>query len=256
MINLNKTMEQEKTNQPFIGLDYDQVHELRDQELVLIVDDELDTVEMLKIIFRKAGFNVVSAVSGKEAVKKFADTSPNVVLLDLHMPEMDGWEVLHELQRLSDTPVMIISANVLGESVARALDIGAYDYIRKPFHANELISRVRSVLRRSMSTQQLNLMAFPDKGLTINTDTRQVSLQGESIKLSPTEFAVLEVLASHVPNPVSYATITTDVWGDDTPKIRKRLKWAIHLLRRKLEQNPSKPDMIINHFDFGYELLT
>ncbi len=241
---------------PFTGLDIDQVQDLSEQDSVLIIDDDADSVTMLKVILQAAGFNVLGALDGPEGLKKFSETNPDIILLDMWMPDMDGLQVIQHLRNLSEVPVLVVSAVAQEDSVVNAFNTGADDYIRKPFSAREIVARVKAALRRAGCVEPVNVRVFPSKQLTINLETRQISLRGEEIKLSPNEFSVLKILANHAPKPAQYSTITEALWEEDSPNTRNRLKWVIHTLRRKMETTPSKPELIINHTNFGYQFNT
>lgn len=243
-------------NQAGLGLDIDQVDQMRDKDLALIIDDDDTNVGMLKLILRKAGFNVIGALNGREALMKASETAPDVILLDLHMPEMDGWEVIGKLRTMTNVPVLIVSANALEDSIVRAFDLGADDYVTKPFTAKEVVARVQAALRRAFPTEPVKVRVFPNAKLMVNLETRLVHLDERIIKLSPIEFHVLAALVNKTPKPVAYTEIAESVWGEDNPNIRKRLKWAIHLLRKKLELDPTDPKLIVTHMNYGYQLLT
>lgn len=238
------------------GLDLDRVQELGDQRVVLVVEDDPDTLNLLKLTLRRAGMNVVGAMDGKQAIRKWMDVNPNIVLLDLMMPEMDGWETLSQLRAVTDAPIIILSALSQKENVVRGLREGADDYVSKPFQSDEVIARVEAALRRSDSQQPVSKLLFPDHDLSIDLDTRQVVFRSQDIELTPREFAVLRVLASHHPKPAAYQTIAEEVWGEDSEKIRERIKWIVYLLRQKIEKDPGKPELIVNKVRFGYQLAS
>ena len=236
------------------GLDLDMVQQLGDQRVVLVVEDDPDTLNLLKLTLRRAGMNVVGAGDGKQAIRKWMDVNPNIVLLDLMMPEMDGWETLSQLRAVTDAPIIILSALSQKENVVRGLREGADDYVAKPFQSDEVIARVEAALRRSSAQTPVSKLLFPDHDLSIDLDTRQVLFKGQSIELTPREFAVLKSLAQRHPNPVAYKTIAEEVWGEDNEKIRERIKWIVYLLRQKMEKDPSNPQLIVNKVRFGYQL--
>lgn len=239
---------------PAPGLDLDIVQEMGDQRVVLVVEDDPDTLNLLKLTLRRAGMNVVGAMDGKQAIRKWMETNPNIVLLDLMMPEMDGWETLGKLREITDAPIIVVSALSQNEHVVRGLREGADDYVPKPFQGNEVVARVEAALRRAGPRQPVSKLIFPEHDLSIDLDTHQVALHGTEIELTPREFAVLAVLASHHPKPVSYQAIAEAVWEEDSEKIRERIKWIVYLLRQKVEQDPSKPRLILNKVRFGYQL--
>lgn len=236
------------------GLDLDAVQELGDQRVVLVVEDDPDTLNLLKLTLRRAGMNVVGAMDGKQAIRKWMETNPNIVLLDLMMPEMDGWETLSQLRAITDAPIIILSAMSQKENVVRGLREGADDYVAKPFSGDEVVARVEAALRRSGPKEPVSKLSFPAKDLSLDLETRQVTFSGAMIDLTPREFAVLEVLAKQHPKPVSYEVLAQEVWGEDNDKIRERIKWIVYLLRQKIEKDPGRPELILNKTRFGYQL--
>lgn len=251
--------EKEPTNSVAVqaaGLDLDAVQELGDQRVVLVVEDDPDTLNLLKLTLRRAGMNVVGAMDGKQAIRKWMETNPNIVLLDLMMPEMDGWQTLSQLRAITDAPIIILSALTQKENVVRGLKEGADDYVAKPFVGDEVVARVEAALRRSGPKAPVSKMVFPENGLSMDLETHQAVYRESLIDLTPREFAVLEVLAKQYPKPVSYETLAREVWGEDNDKIRERIKWIVYLLRQKIEKDPSNPELILNKTRYGYQLAT
>ncbi len=236
------------------GLDLDAVERLSDQRVVMVVEDDPDTLNLLKLSLRRAGMNVVGAMDGRQAIRKWVDSNPNIVILDIMMPEMDGWETLAHLRAISDTPIIILSALSQNDNVVRGLREGADDYITKPFQNNEIVARVEAALRRAGPKMDSQKFVFPELSLMIDIETHQVVLNDEQIDLTPREFSVLTVLAKRHPKPVEYATIADEVWGEDSEKIRERIKWIVYLLRQKIEKDPKEPKMILNKPRYGYQL--
>jgi DNA-binding response OmpR family regulator len=222
-----------------------------------VVEDELDTVFLLKQILRMAGFNVLSATTGREALLKAAEQEPDLVLLDLMMPEMDGWEILDHLRQMIDkVPVIIVSARGNKDDVIKGLQAGADDYISKPFHNAELSERVKAVLRRASKPRELSHLVFPDIEMELDLNMQEVTIKDQSMRLTPKEFDILSLLAKHSPAIVSYESIADNVWGEDSPEIRRRIKYLIYLLRRKFESIKANPDLILNIDRLGYKLQT
>jgi len=241
-----------------IGIDLDQV-EAVERQRVMVVEDEVDTTFLLKQIFRIAGFNVVSAMDGEEAIKKIVKYEPDMVLLDIMMPEMDGWETLKYIRQMTDVPVMFVSALGTKQDVVRGLRAGVDDYITKPFHSEELIERVKAVLRRTQKPKEISRFVFPQVDLIIDQMNQQVNFREHTISLTQREFAVLSVLAKHAPAIVSYETIASEVWGEeetDTANARKRTKYLVYLLRQKFSEADPENTLIVNVDRLGYKLDT
>lgn len=238
------------------GLDLDAVRAKPSSNRALIIDDDPDTVDLIKIIFRNAGLDVIGAYNGLEAIEKCADLQPHIILLDLMMPGMDGWETYDKIRRLTDAPVIVVSADTKKDNVVRGLNMGFDDYVTKPFYAPELVARVKSVMRRANKITPVIVREFPGIDLTIDFESQEVKLRGKDIHLSTREFSVLKVLAKKAPRMVRYEEIANEVWGNDSGKIRNRIKYLIYLLRQKLEDDPDEPRLILNREGLGYLLFT
>ncbi|MBE9474634.1 MAG: response regulator transcription factor [Chloroflexi bacterium] len=236
------------------GMDLDTIQARPSARRALIIDDDPDTVDLIKIIFRNAGMDVVGAFSGKEAIQKCSDSIPSVILLDLMMPDMDGWETFHNIRQMTDVPVIVVSADTKKENVVKGLNIGFDDYVTKPFFPPELVARVNTVLRRASGAVPLTRRVYPEIDLTIDFETHEVQLRGEEVHLSTREFALLEVLAIKAPRLVRYEDIATKIWDSDNYKVRNRIKYLIYLLRQKVEIDPNDPQLIINREGLGYQL--
>jgi len=242
-------------NQPdgIPGLDLDAINSAP-RKTVLVVEDDPDTVLLLKQILRLAGFDVLGAFNGYEAVQKAAEAKPDLILLDLMMPDMDGWQAFQYLRQTTDVPVVIISAIHNKDDVVRALRMGVDDYLTKPFVNAEVVARVQAVLRRTRPIQQTDRLVFPHSDLVIDFSTQEVVLNKHSIQLTGKEFAILATLARSAPDVVQYRAIAEAVWGKDTPQVRNRIKYLVYLLRQKLELASGVSDIIQNIDRLGYKL--
>jgi DNA-binding response OmpR family regulator len=238
-----------------LGMDLDEAQSANHYR-VLIVEDDGDTVFLLKQILQRAGFNVMSAHNGQEALHKCADLRPDLVLLDIMMPEVDGWDTLKYLRQVSNIPVIMISALSSKEDVVKALHSGVDDYITKPFFNDEVVARIMAVLRRASTPKMITKLAFPKVALTIDLDTREVTCHNQLIQLTAKEFEVLSVLAQHAPSIVSYPVMARTVWGEDVPEVRKRTKYLIYLLRRKFAVVEMDKPLLVNVGRLGYKLNT
>lgn len=238
------------------GADLDEVYS-SDRKRILVVEDEAETVLLLKYILRSAGYNVLSAFSGQEALKKFSEVKPDLVMLDLMMPGMDGWETYHYLRQMSDVPVMILSAISSKDEVVRALRMGVDDYLTKPFVNAEMTARVEAVLRRSRpSAQDADRLLFPDVDLIVDFRTQEILHGNQRIQLTGREFAIMALLARNAPAIVGYHEIAIHIWNEDSAEARNRIKYLVHLLRRKFHRLPDQPDFIENIDRLGYRLRT
>lgn len=239
-----------------VGADLDEVY-TSNRKRILVVEDEPDTVILLKHLLRSAGYNVLGAMSGQEALKKFSEVKPNLVLLDLMMPGMDGWETYRYLRQMSDVPVMILSAISDKEEVVRALRSGVDDFMTKPFLNAEVIARVEAILRRSHgNASEVDRLLFPEIDLIVDFRTQEVMHCGQRTQLTGREFSIMSLLARNAPAIVAYHDIAIHIWDEDSAEARNRIKYLVHLLRRKFQKLPGKPDFIENVDRLGYKMRT
>lgn len=220
---------------------------------VLIAEDETDTLQLLSTYFRGRGYEVVTALDGMSAIESFRTELPDLLLLDIRMPRLNGWQVLEQVRAEMDTPVIILSALDQPNDAVKGLGLGADDYLRKPFDLSELDARVRAVLRRAGSgkeKEQVNVNAGP---LEIDDRAKSVRLSGQEIKLSPREYRLLCLLAGAPGRVFSHQEIIEEVWPSDSRADTSDVKQYIHLLRAKIEQDPPKPSLILTAKGFGYK---
>jgi two-component system KDP operon response regulator KdpE len=237
------------------GVDLDEVY-ASERHSVLVIEDEPDTVYLLKHLLRSAGFNVMGAMSGSEAIKKCAEIKPDLIFLDLMMPDMDGWDTYHYLRQMGDVPVIIVSAIGNKEEIVKALRLGVDDYLTKPFFNAEVIARAQAVLRRYGKTEDVSRLVFPVVDLVIDFQTQKVTLLDQSVQLTNKEFAILSVLARNAPEVVNYQAIAQQVWGMDTPDVRKRIKYLVYIIRRKFQSLDPSRELISNVDRLGYRMNT
>ena len=236
------------------GLDLDVIEEQKPRKRVMIVDDEPESVRLLKLILINAGFDVSGAKDGSECIRKTAEQHPDLILLDLMMPDLDGWETYILIREISNAPIIFVSAMSAKENVIKGLQIGAEDYLVKPYHPQELIARIEKVLRRAELPSPTHSFVFPDIGLNINVDSREVRLRGKTVYLPKKVFLLLQTLASQAPKMVSNEEIARELWGSDLNDYQKRIKYLIFTLRKNLEIDPSNPKLIMTWGSFGYRL--
>jgi DNA-binding response OmpR family regulator len=198
----------------------------------------------------------MSASGGEEALQKISSQEPDLILLDLMMPDMDGWETFEYIRKMTETPVVFISALSSKEHIIKGLRAGVDDYITKPFHNEEVVERVKAVLRRAGRTKEVNRFVFPKIDMVVDVKGQQVVLAEQPIHLTAKEFAVLAALAKYAPQVVNYQTISESVWGADSAEARKRAKYLVYLLRRKFNDIVPDADLIQNVDRLGYRLNT
>lgn len=238
------------------GVDLDLVSAGHKRITALIVDDEPETVRMVKTILMSAGMDVVGADSGLEAIDKCPHVQPDVILLDLMMPDMDGYETYQHLRNITRAPVVVITARSLKDDIVEGLQAGMDDYLTKPFYPPELIARINTVVRRARYIPPVSTYSFPTIEMTVDIEARELSLRGEKIYLPNKEFEILSVLVRHAPKMVSKEVIAREVWGEDNAKIQNRIKYFIHILRGKIETTPSRPRLIVSREGLGYRLVS
>jgi OmpR family response regulator RpaB len=227
------------------------------KEKILIVDDESNVRQILETRLTIRGYSIIVAANGKEALSLFLLEQPDLVILDIMLPQIDGYTVCSELRKKSNVPIIILTAR--GDILDRVmgLEFGADDYVIKPFSPKELEARIRSVLRRVEKINQLalfNKYLFQIGNITVNTQNRQVFKSDERIRLTGMEFNLLELLITKAGEPLSRAYILGGVWGYTPERYLDTRVVDVHIsrLRSKLEEDPSKPDLILTARGTGY----
>jgi len=220
---------------------------------VLLVDDEPALVSVLQPVLKAAGWTVSVAMDGNAAISAVVAQDPDVVLLDLGLPDMDGKDVIRMIRESSPVPIIVISARHQEAEKIAALDEGADDYVNKPFEIGELMARIRVAIRRSQSIAG-NSAVFEGGPLRIDFATREVELMGEPIKLSPKEYMLLHALARNAGQVVTHKRLLAAGWSNLTADLQY-LRVYMGLLRQKLEADPSEPELIITEPGVGYRLI-
>jgi len=220
---------------------------------ILLVDDELALTAVLRPVLGAAGHDVTTAASGAEAVRQADLLLPDVILLDLGLPDQDGKAVIRTLRIKHDIPIIVISArHQEGEKIA-ALDEGADDYVDKPFEIGELMARIRVVLRRKPGAEAAT--HYKCGPLSVDFETRQVVLGGEPLKLSPKEYDLLLALARHAGRVVTHKRLLAAGWGNDSADTQY-LRVYMGLLRQKIEEDPSDPKLLLTEPGVGYRIAS
>jgi DNA-binding response OmpR family regulator len=250
LIAKNEQLVIEKESQ--IGIDLDDA--LRGNKRVLIVEDDPDTIDLLKRILIVADFDVASSNNGLEAPSIAKKIQPDVILLDLMMPEQDGKKTLTELRRITHAPVIIVSALDEKEMIVDLLNSGSDDYITKPFDRHEIIARINALLRRSKQENVFDGVSIPEINLLINFSKREVLFQDNLVNLSPKEFDLLQTLIIHMPNVVQYSEISKELWGELEKNAKNRIKYLVHSIRKKLQKINPNIIVLITVDRFGYRI--
>ena len=224
----------------------------RPRPLILVIDDDADIRRNLSRELALAGYDTLAAADGVEGRQLFEHHRPDLVVTDVAMPRADGFSVISAVRRIDRTPVLVLSVRGEEEDRVRALDLGADDYVTKPFYLRELLARVRTQLRRT-SVAVPEILRFPD--LVIDRGRRSV-VQGErEVKLTPTELAILELLAGHAGRPVTLRQIISTVWAGAPATTVDTVRVHVGSLRRKLEPDPANPRYIGTEPWVGYRFL-
>jgi two-component system KDP operon response regulator KdpE len=219
---------------------------------ILVVDDEPGLAHALSITLRATGWDVTTAADGASAISAAAAHGPDVVLLDLGLPDMSGIDVIAAIRGWSRVPIVVLSARQHGEDKVEALDAGADDYVTKPFAMNELLARLRAAVRRASVPAEPDDAVVVAGALTIDLARRRVLRDGVEVRLSPTEWSMLEVLVRHRGRLVSRLQLLQEVWGPGYSEETHYLRVYSALLRRKLEADPAHPRHIITQPGMGY----
>jgi len=229
---------------------------MSEERKILVVDDEPRMVQLISMNLKMEGFNVTTASNGFEAVEKVTRELPDLVLLDIMMPDMDGFETLKKIREISSVPIIFLSVKGEEYDRVRGLDLGADDYITKPFSPRELVSRIKAVLRRTEpETSVRNSEIVVDEDLKINFDQRKVYVRGQEIKLRPTEYRLLHQLVTNPGKLLTHETLLSRVWGPEYRDEDQYVRLYITYLRQKIEKDPKNPKYILSERGLGYRFV-
>ncbi len=221
-------------------------------EKILVIDDEETTAQLLTILLEHRGFEVVKATRADDGLRKAYRNQPDLVLLDIMMPDIDGWEVCRRLRELSDVPIIFLTAKNDSRDIVRGLEMGADDYIVKPHDNDELVARIKAHLRRAPRNAIQEELVFDGGAFRINLLNREVTVAGEPCHLTPKEFALLSVLARNAGRVLTRKELVSEAWGTEYADAIDSLKLYIHYLRKKIEQDPNHPAYILTSRGVGY----
>ena len=222
--------------------------------VILIIDDEPQIRRLLRLTLDAHGYTVRDATSAGEGLQQVAMVRPDLVILDLGLPDMDGLEALRKLREWSQTPVIILTVKNAEQDKVDLLDAGANDYITKPFGMGELLARIRAALRHNLPDSPDGTFSAGD--LAIDFARRTVTRGGQELKLTPTEYSLLRFLARHAGKVETHTQIIHELWGPDARPDASYLRVYVLQLRRKLEQDPANPRLLITEPGVGYRLMS
>ncbi len=223
---------------------------MNEKEIILIIDDEFQIRRLLEITLSSKGYLIIQAGNGKEGLISAATQHPSLIILDLGLPDIDGQEILKKLREWYFKPIIILSVRNAEEEIIRALDNGANDFLTKPFRTGELIARVRAAIRTG--EKKKDEVSLKSGDVTIDLNGHIVKKKEEIIKLTSTEFSLLALLAKNQGRVLTHQYILKEIWGYGYIEQSQYLRVYIAQLRKKLEDNPSKPEMIITESGIGY----
>jgi two-component system KDP operon response regulator KdpE len=224
-----------------------------EQRKILIVDDESGLRELVRINLEHEGYGVVQAENGVLGLEAVQGEHPDLVIMDVMMPEMDGWEACRKLREFSQVPVLMLTARVQSQDIVTGLDSGADDYLLKPFNMDELMARVRALLRRVPSPNRP--VSAGGGEISIDKQKREVLVRGEPVDLTPTEYDLLLLLAENAGTVLEHEVLLRGVWGQEYTKDNDYLKVYIWHLRRKIEIDPRDPKLLLTEWGVGYRLV-
>ena len=230
---------------------------MANKQTILVIEDEKNIGNYIDTILNSNEYKVLRAMNGRTGLSLCTSHHPEVILLDLGLPDLDGMEVLQQIRGFSSVPIIVISARTQEKEKVEALDGGADDYITKPFGAEELLARIRTALRHRLQTGQSQTqdLIYSKDGLVIDFERRLVMLQGNSIHLTQIEYKLVSLLAQNAGRVLTYDFILKEIWGPYADTDNQILRVNMANIRRKLEVNPAEPHYIFTEIGVGYRML-
>jgi two-component system KDP operon response regulator KdpE len=220
---------------------------------ILIVDDDPISRDLIKYGLQAQGYHTITAHDGQDALRAFFNNHPDLIVLDITMPKLDGYEVCQRVREMSTTPIIMLTALGREEDIIKGLDAGADDYLTKPFRVGELLARIRANLRRVRTEPIVKEIAtYSDDYISIDLEARRVTINGEAIKLTPTEYRLLAILVKNKGRLLEFRQLLEGVWGFEYIDDIDYLRVYIWYLRRKIEPDPQNPIYILNELNMGY----
>jgi len=231
------------------------MQELQDKGLILLIEDEPQMLRLLRIVLKGHGYGLVESSTGQEGIMQAATRVPDLILLDLGLPDIDGLEVTRRLREWSDVPIIVISAREQEQDKIKALDAGADDYLTKPFGAGELVARIRVAMRhKALREAGQHESIFTLGNLRVDLARRQVFLNEKEVHLTPIEYKLLTVLIKNAGKVLTHRQLLKEVWGPPYLTETQYLRVYMTQLRHKLEADPARPSFLINEPGVGYRL--
>ncbi|RRR74328.1 MAG: DNA-binding response regulator [Candidatus Viridilinea halotolerans] len=224
-----------------------------EKRTILVVDDDQGLRELIRINLEHDGYQVIQASNGVECLDKVREQRPDLVILDVMMPEMDGIEACRQLREFTQLPVLMLTARTQADDIITGLDQGADDYLLKPFNLDELAARLRALLRRAPPTYRP--IVAGEGQIQMDQRSREVLVREALVDLTPTEYQLLRILMEQAGSVVEHETLLHAVWGQEYTRDNDYLKVYIWHLRRKIEADPRNPKLLLTEWGIGYRLL-
>jgi len=220
---------------------------------ILIVEDEVKILEVLEAYLKKAGYGVITAINGSEAIYKYKQYNPRLIILDLMLPDISGEKICEIIRKESEVPIIMLTAKVEEESILKCFSLGADDYITKPFSPKQVVARVNAVLKRALNYKQDNVLSFNKGDLVINLDTYEVIQGNNLVELTPSEFKILLALCESPKKVFSRGELLDRALGDDSDVYDRIIDSHIKNLRSKIEENSKNPKYVLTVHGIGYK---
>ena len=221
---------------------------------ILVVEDDAGILRFIRSALEGQGYDVISATTGAEALAFAGSHCPDLMLLDLGLPDMNGVKIIEELRKWSRMPIVVVSARTHEDDKIEAFDLGADDYVTKPFSTGELLARVRVSLRHARGTMKSE-DRFSAKGLAIDYESHIVTLNGERIHLTQNEYRILSLISRYSGKVLTYDFLLKELWGPVAPESNQILRVNMANIRRKIEKNPAEPEYIFTEVGVGYRMI-
>lgn len=226
---------------------------------VLVIEDETNIRSFMTTILKANKYNVLLAKNGEEGIMCVTSFCPDVIILDLGLPDIDGIEIIKQVREWSQVPIIVVSARDREKDKVEALDLGADDYITKPFGTSELLARMRTALRHlrnnSMNAKSVQSGKYVIDNLTIDYDKRRVYLDGKDVNLTQTEYRLMAILSKYAGKVLTYEFIIKELWGPNANTDNQTLRVNMANIRRKIEANPAEPKFVVTEIGVGYRML-
>lgn len=230
---------------------------MKDKPYILIVEDDKPIRNFIAAALSSQGYKYIETDKGKEAIALSMANNPDIIILDLGLPDIDGIEVISKIRELSNVPIIIVSAREKERQKVEALDKGADDYLTKPFGIGELLARIRVSLRHGISNERENaeMQTFKAKQLFVDFDKRRITVNDDEIHLTPIEYRIMELLCKYSGKVLTHNFITREIWGKSLGNETQSLRVFMANLRRKIEKDPSQPEYIYTEVGVGYRFI-